>query len=79
MASFPLEAESPLNLVENLLNIGIALSSEKDHNRLLEMILTEARRITNADAGTLYLCEKDRLVFKILQNKTMNTYQGGGG
>jgi len=79
VASFPLEAESPLNLVENLLNIGIALSSEKDHNRLLEMILTEARRITNADAGTLYLCEKDRLVFKILQNKTMNTYQGGGG
>ncbi|MFZ5634320.1 MAG: HD-GYP domain-containing protein [Bacillota bacterium] len=65
--------------MENLLNIGIALSAEKDHNRLLEMILTEARRITNADAGTLYLCEQDRLVFKILQNRTMNTYQGGQG
>ncbi len=67
------------NLVENLLNIGIALSAEKNHNRLLEMILTEARRITGADAGTLYLCEDDKLVFKILQNKTMNTFKGGEG
>ncbi|MHB8917729.1 MAG: HD-GYP domain-containing protein [Desulfocucumaceae bacterium] len=68
-----------MGLIENLLDIGIALSTEKDHNRLLEMILTEARRITNADAGTLYLCEKDRLVFKILHNKTMNTFRGGRG
>lgn len=67
------------NLVEDLLKIGIALSAEKDHNRLLEMILTGARRITNADAGTLYLCEKDGLVFKIMQNSTMNTYLGGKG
>ncbi|MFZ5649070.1 MAG: GAF domain-containing protein [Bacillota bacterium] len=66
--------------MEDLLNIGIALSAEKDHNRLLEMILTGARKITNADAGTtLYLCEKDGLVFKILQNRTMNTYLGGNG
>lgn len=67
------------NIVENLLNIGIALSAEKDNNRLLEMILTEARRITDADAGTLYLCEDNKLVFKILQNKTMNTFLGGNG
>jgi HD-GYP domain-containing protein (c-di-GMP phosphodiesterase class II) len=68
-----------VGLVEDLLSIGIALSAEKDHNRLLEKILAGARRITNADAGTLYLCEKDRLVFKILHNKTMNTFRGGGG
>jgi len=66
-------------LLENLLDIGIALSAEKDRDILLEMILTEARRITNADAGTLYLREKDCLTFKILHNKTMNSFQGGKG
>ena len=74
----PFSAEI-LDQVETLLNIGIALSSEKDHNRLLEMIVTEARRVTGADAGTLYLCEDNQLVFKIIQNETMKIYQGGQG
>jgi len=65
--------------LEELLNIGIALSAEKNHTRLLERILREARRITNADAGTLYLCEHDRLVFKIIHNDTLGIYQGGQG
>lgn len=65
--------------LEELLNIGIALPAEKDHTRLLERILREARRITNADAGTLYLCEHDRLVFKIVHNDTLGIYQGGQG
>ncbi|MDD2420554.1 MAG: GAF domain-containing protein [Heliobacteriaceae bacterium] len=65
-----------LKQVEPLLNIGIALSAEKDHNRLLEMIVTVARRITGADAGTLYLREKDHLVFKIIQNETLQVFQG---
>ena len=43
-----------LQQVEDIINIGIALSAEKDRNRLLEMIVSEARRITNADAGTGY-------------------------
>lgn len=65
--------------LEELLNIGIALSAEKNHTKLLERILREARRITNADAGTLYLCEEDRLVFKIVHNDTLGIYQGGQG
>ncbi len=68
-----------LEQVKDILNIGIALSAEKDHNRLLEMIVTEARRITAADGGTLYLCESEHLLFKIIQNDTMQTYQGGMG
>jgi len=65
--------------LEELLNIGIALSAEKNHTKLLERILREARRITNADAGTLYLCEQDHLVFKIIHNDTLGIYQGGQG
>lgn len=48
--------------------IGIALSSEQDLNKLLEMILTEARALANAEGGSLYLCENDRLRFVVFQN-----------
>lgn len=68
-----------LKQIETLLNVGIALSGEKDHNKLLEMILTEARKITRADAGTLFLREGDRLIFKIIQNETLNIFQGANG
>ncbi len=40
--------------------IGIALSREKDINRLLEAILVAAKKITNADGGTLYRMHRDR-------------------
>lgn len=68
-----------LNQIEDIISIGIALSTEKDRNRLLERIVSEARRITNADAGTLYLCEGNCLTFKIMQNESMHTFQGGLG
>ncbi len=60
-----------------LTSIGVALSQERDLNTLLEMILTQARRLTNSDAGSLYLVEKDednvpsRLRFAMAQNYTL--------
>lgn len=63
--------------LKHLFEIGIALSSEKDLDRLLEMILDEARRCTYADAGTLYIKEGEELHFKIMQNDTLNTKMGG--
>ncbi|HEY9164066.1 MAG TPA: HD domain-containing phosphohydrolase [Magnetovibrio sp.] len=39
-----------------LIEIGIALSAERNHARLLENILLEAKALCNADGGTLYLC-----------------------
>ncbi|MGH6718207.1 MAG: HD domain-containing phosphohydrolase [Alphaproteobacteria bacterium] len=38
-----------------LASIGVALSAENDVNALLEIILLEAKAITNADGGTIYL------------------------
>jgi len=64
----------PLDLArayEDLVKIGIALTSERDLSTLLERILTEARRFTHADAGTLFLREGDQLMFAIVQNETM--------
>ncbi|MEP6620529.1 MAG: HD domain-containing phosphohydrolase [bacterium] len=39
--------------------IGVALSTERDLHTLLDLILTQARRLTNSDAGSIYLVERD--------------------
>jgi HD-GYP domain-containing protein (c-di-GMP phosphodiesterase class II) len=59
--------------LEALNKIGIALSSETDLNRLLELILKEARNFTHADAGSLYLVDQDKgcLHFEVAQNDTL--------
>ncbi len=48
-------AEQKARELEELHAIGIALSTEHDHDRLLGLILSKAREITNADAGSLFL------------------------
>lgn len=63
--------------LNRLSRIGIALSAEHDLDKLLEMILDEARLFTMADAGTLYLVENNHLDFKIMQNDTFKTRMGG--
>jgi len=71
--------ESLLNRLSDLNAIGAALSSERDINRLLESILNSAKKITNADAGTLYLVdtEKQVLTFEILHNDSLKIRMGG--
>ena len=41
--------------IRSLVEVGIALSAERDHEQLLEQILSSARALTAADAGSLYL------------------------
>ncbi len=65
-------------LLHELNQIGIALSAEKDHACLLELILTKAMEITNADGGTLYTCTDDKLLqFEIVHNHSLNIHKGG--
>jgi HD-GYP domain-containing protein (c-di-GMP phosphodiesterase class II) len=68
-----------LHRLKELNEIGIALSQQHDLNSLLETILVAAKRITNADAGTLYLYEPEQQVlrFEILRNDTLKTAMGG--
>ncbi len=65
--------------MDKLNHIGIALSSEKNLNKLLETIITESRKFTNCDGGTLYRLNDKRthLKFEIMQTKSMNFYAGG--
>lgn len=60
--------------IRRLNTIGIALSAQRDHHQLMEMILSSAREITGADAGTLYMLEPDKtaLRFANVQNDTLN-------
>ena len=61
-----------------LIDIGIALSAERNHNRLMERILLEAKDICNADGGTLYLMTGDsRLKFEIMRTDSLNIAMGG--
>ncbi|MEW6556859.1 MAG: HD domain-containing phosphohydrolase [Elusimicrobiota bacterium] len=55
---------------EELLNIGIALSSEHNLDILLDMILAEAQKLTNADSGSIYLVEGAKLIFKTSRSNT---------
>ena len=65
-------------LLGELNKIGVALSAEKDHNRLLELILVKAMELTNADGGTLYSRTDDNhLKFEILHNRSLDIHKGG--
>src|SRR2546430_1468969 len=54
-----------------LARIGDALAAQPDRQRALELLLTEARRLTRAEAGTVYLREGDRLRFAAVQNDVL--------
>jgi HD-GYP domain-containing protein (c-di-GMP phosphodiesterase class II) len=65
-------------LLKEVTDIGIALSAEKDHDLLLEMILLKAKELTHADGGTLYIhTDDDKLKFEIIRNDSLNIHMGG--
>lgn len=65
-------------VLAELVNISIELSSEKDTTLLLEKILLAAKRLSNADGGTIYgITENQELRFDTLLNDTLNMYMGG--
>lgn len=61
------------NELETLNKIGVALSTERNTDALLELILTKIREVTSCDAGSLYLVEEKpngdkHMVFKLTQS-----------
>ena len=71
-----LEQSSAFDLRE-LSRVGAALSTERNLDTLLELILSQAIRLSSSDAGSLYLMEQDAegnpsmLRFKLAQNLTL--------
>jgi response regulator RpfG family c-di-GMP phosphodiesterase len=66
-----MEMLSEREKLDVLTNLGIELNQLKDLDILMEKILTEARRFVNADAGSIYIKDNDRLLFSYTQNETL--------
>ena len=64
--------------VEHFVDIGIALSTEKNHHALLEKILKSAMELSGADAGTIYsITDNQKLAFDTVLNTSLNIHLGG--
>lgn len=66
-------------IIRKLFEINIALLNERNIYTILEKIVFLARDFTNSDAGTLYLREKNKLYFKVVQTESLNIFIGGDG
>ena len=71
--------EDLLQRLEQLNQVGVSLSKERDITRLLETILLAAKSITHADGGTLYRAMDDgkALRFEILRTDSLSIAMGG--
>lgn len=69
--------DSLVSKLDQLIDIGIALSSETTPAQLLERILESARAITHADGGTLYSVSDSSVKIEILRNESLNMSYGG--
>ena len=65
--------------IDQLIEIGQSLTSEKNFNVLMEKIMLGAKNFTNADGGTLYLLTEDekQLAFTVVQTDSLNIKMGG--
>lgn len=72
-------AEDQVSQVDALVEIGVAMSAQENVEAVFEMILSHARKVTNADGGTLYLVNPERtlLEFHVVHNDTLGLHQGG--
>ena len=57
--------------VTSILKIIDDLNSLKDVDTILDRILTESRRLSNADAGSIFLIQEKELVFSYVQNDSL--------
>lgn len=63
--------------ISDLIQIGIALSAEKDYDKLLNLILSKSMELVNCDGGSLYILEEGKgsernLAFKIVENLSIS-------
>ena len=64
--------ERNLKALQSIYRVGLALSSERDTSRLLELVLDEAQLLSRADAGTIYLrTDQDTLRFVLLCTRSL--------
>ena len=68
-------SQSAVNQNSRVMEISDALIKEKDLGKILGLILKETMDFTNAEGGTIYLKEDDKLSFKAVKNDLLNIYE----
>lgn len=68
-----IDPDSP---VLKILKTADEVNQLKDVDAILDKILYESRSFANADAGSIFLVEKDSLIFSFVQNETL--FKGEG-
>src|SRR5690242_91906 len=62
--------------LQEVAQVGVSLSTVRDHSVLLTMILSKARELSRADAGSLYLLDEQDgnkvLRWKLAQNDSID-------
>ncbi len=57
--------------MERLVDLGITINQISDLDLMLEKVLSEARHLFSADAGSIYIKTEDKLKFSYSQNHTL--------
>ncbi|MEJ5165885.1 MAG: HD domain-containing phosphohydrolase [Thermoanaerobaculia bacterium] len=60
-----------MDILREVIGIAIALTEEKNFEKLLSLILEKSMDLTSSDGGSLYLVLKDGLHFKIAKNRSV--------
>jgi HD-GYP domain-containing protein (c-di-GMP phosphodiesterase class II) len=71
------ELQSGTDICNRILQIMEKVSHIKDVHALLDEVLLEARQLTHADAGSIYLIENNVLNFSYTHNDTLFATAGG--
>lgn len=68
---FPSQENMIESVVQDILQVTEEFTQLKHVDTILDKILYESRRITNADAGSIYLAKKGELHFSYIHNDTL--------
>lgn len=68
-----------IDALGKILDIGIALTAERNPDKLLDMIVDTAMSLTESDGGTLYIVGNNALKFKIVKTRSKGVDMGGNG
>ncbi len=60
-----------VRLAQRLIEVGNALSSESNLEKLLSLIVQKAKELTNCDVGTIYIREGERLRFFVSNTQAL--------
>jgi hypothetical protein len=69
--------EKRLRMLKEVIPAGVALTVERDFNRLLETIVVEAQQLFNTDGGSLYIFRTNELEFLLARNDALGIAFGG--